>query len=193
MLGDIDVRTILAAADRAADIAEKGWSDYTGPGPGRYAGLTTAIVAGRRIPHLLRTLKNTAPGWDDWWEAMGPLHDTTDAAYIAQLRTIMDHPGVEPGPREDHLDATFSRELMRRAPRGTVSWFLNDDLGRSGWKVKLPDGSLEDVFFTIPMPIARAYASYAVAPDGRPLEMVFPGYLWAMRSLIATAHERFAM
>lgn len=185
------MHAILATANRAADLAEQGWVDYVGAGPRRYAGLANAVCLVRSIPSSLRRLKGRVGDWEAWWERSGSLHNDPDGLWIGQLRNSFDRAGTASGVPEVHLDAVFSSELDWRAPRGTVSTFVGDELGRTGWKVRMPDGTIETVFFTIPIPLARAYASLTVAADGRHLDAVFPRYLHAMRELVCSATTTF--
>jgi hypothetical protein len=44
----------------------------------------------------------------------------------------------------------LARELNRHAPPNTESTFLGDALGGNGWNVRMPDSSLEKVYFELP-------------------------------------------
>jgi hypothetical protein len=41
-------------------------------------------------------------------------------------------------------------ELNKHAPPNTVGTFFGDPLGGNGWEVKMPDGSIEKVYFELP-------------------------------------------
>ena len=186
MTVDSDVSAVLTAVRRAVGIAERGWVEYVTAGPRRFAGLATAICAASSIPILLPSLSTRVTGWDDWWMRTAHLRDDDDGAWIGHLRRAFQRPDA-PVVLPTYPDELLAMELAWRAPLGTVSTFVSDRFGRAGWKVKLTDDVVEDVYFSVPLAVAQAYAVSTIAPDGRHLDSVFPRYLSAMQMLAESA------
>jgi hypothetical protein len=165
--------------------------EYVSAGPRRFAGLATAIGTASSISSLLAGLGTRVAGWDDWWSAtIGPRVED-DSEWIRQLRRSFQQPQVPEVARTEPDDDVLTSELNWRAPHGTVGIFVSDRFGRSGWTVKLSEDVVEDIYFTVPVAVARAYAALTVAPDGRHIDAVFPPYLGAMRMLVEAATAMF--
>jgi hypothetical protein len=45
---------------------------------------------------------------------------------------------------------SFNTSQLPPAPPNTIDTFIGDGLGRSGWHVRMPDGSIEAVYFSLP-------------------------------------------
>jgi hypothetical protein len=91
----------------------------------------------------------------------------------------------------DYFDTSMFETLRRHAPAGTTSTFVGDQLGRSGWEVTLPDGSKNQVYFSLPTELARFSLSVADAPEGFSFEQDLPAWRDTLGEIVKQAREMF--
>jgi hypothetical protein len=148
---------VLANVREMLSMAEAGWNDAVGQDARRRRpGLMNLFTYGRSVTFAIQTMKSVDPGFEDWWApyqarmAADPL-----MRYFNTTRTEIIHQG--------HL-ATFTRmeintddmgalvrELTRNAPPNTIRMFLGEnETGGNGWEVRMPDGSITKVYFSLP-------------------------------------------
>jgi hypothetical protein len=154
-----DKERIFANTREMLELARAGLADATGPDPRRRRpGLMNLFTYGRSVTLAIQTMRNTDPGFEDWWR---PYQDRmagdslmryfnnrrTDIVHEGELRTGSYTVIGSQGPVDM---GALMQELSRDAPPNTESIFLGDPLGGNGWEVRMPDGTLEKVYFDLP-------------------------------------------
>tara|TARA_R110002020_G_scaffold203551_6_gene407324 strand:- start:916 stop:1518 length:603 start_codon:yes stop_codon:yes gene_type:complete len=186
---------VIAAARRTLDIAWQGWTDYLDAGERRYAGLITAITLSRSVTNVLQNLKHLVEGFDPWWEAARTVLYNETASWFVELRNVIEKQGTIAGMsasvRFDKIPLEEVRRMRRVAPEGARALFLVDELGRNGWDVELPDGSSVRVYYRADDPLLHQTLRFDSAPNGRPIEELFPTYFGWLRDLVDEAERRF--
>ena len=98
---------------------------------------------------------------------------------------------------------TFSgnpSELIKRSqpPPGAKSFFIGDQIGGSGWKVELPDGSVARYYVAIPSDLPNFDLSIKVylseAPEqfhGTPVEELCEKYISYLNGMVQEAKRHF--
>lgn len=150
---------IFANTREMLAMAKGGLADFVSGDPRRRRpGLMNLFTYGRSVTMTMQTMKNTDPAFEEWWAllqakmAQDPLmrffnKARTDILHEGELLTtnytvIGAHGPVDIG--------ALVRELNHHAPPNTVATFFGDQIGGNGWEVRMPDGSLEKVYFDLP-------------------------------------------
>lgn len=154
-----DKERIFANTSEMLDYARAGLADATAPDPRRRrSGLMNLFTYGRSVTLVIQTMKNTDPAFEEWWRpyqkwmAGDPLmhyfnERRTDILHEGELRTgSYTHIGAQ-GPVDI---GALIQELSRHGPPNTEGIFLGDQLGGNGWQVRMPDGTVERVYFDLP-------------------------------------------
>ena len=115
------------------------------------------ITYGRTTTLTLQTMKHTDEGFTGWyapWQAK--FAEDPLMAYFNQSRTAIIHEGhlhvstvTSIGARGGLDPIKMLEEMNQYAPPGTEEAFI-DNQCRSGWRVRMPDGSLQSVYFAMP-------------------------------------------
>jgi hypothetical protein len=137
-------------------MTEVGYADAISEDPRRRRpGLLNLFTYGRNATMALQTMKSLDDGFAEWWRpyqekmASDPLMH-----YFNRTRTEIEHEGALPTSTVTHikhLDGPILQELDRHAPPNTVSTFFGEGAtGGNGWEVRMPDGSTEKVYFSLP-------------------------------------------
>ena len=80
-------------------------------------------------------------------------------------------------------------------PPHAESAFMGDSEGRSGWIVKMPDGSTEKYFVKVPESVAKIDVIFRDAPKSLEhvsVVVIVERYLSYLEGLISEARQRFA-
>ena len=121
------------------------------------AGLRNAVVFGRAVTNSLQKLRGTEVGREDFdawytpWQKK--LKEDPGFKFLYQLRSQILKEGIlktSSGVRINHLNTSDAYELMKKAPFNVKSMFIGDAYGQSGFKVILPDGSVEKYYIELP-------------------------------------------
>jgi len=190
------VASVLATAEKVLGFAEAGFQDYLKRADSAESGLHNAITQGRSVTFILQNLSSKVDGWEEWY---GPrqqaLRDDPSAKWLVELRNRIEKQG-QAGKYNNSISIDFlhSAQLAgfaRNAPEGTTETFVGDPLGRSGWKVTLPDGSETVLYFSVPSHFWRTSISVDGSPEGFTLDEDLPRWFDQLRQLIAEARAEY--
>jgi hypothetical protein len=141
-------REMLARAkDAAAELASKD------PLKRRPAIMNLAVY-GRAVTNVIEGLRSIEPDFDEWYKPQTSLmREDPLMRFFYKLRTEILKKGqleVSTSTYVGYMDGAVIQRLMASAPPGTESMVFGDQTGGNGWDVRLPDGSLERVYFEMP-------------------------------------------
>jgi hypothetical protein len=178
------------------EIANLGARDYYDAGDRRMAGLYNAVTNGRSVTFVIQKLRGRAAGFDEWYEGVvAALQADEVGRWFVKLRNRIEKEGslgeVSTYGELHRLDDDLITRLFAHAPPNTAGIFFGDEWGRSGWDVRLVDGTRVPVFFQLPMGIGFSTINIADAPGGRSVEELLPGWLQSMDDLVTNAERLF--
>ena len=118
----------------------------------RRADIANVIIWGRAITFVVQNLRSAVGGkvFDSWYESY--LTEMKSSELLKKFKDVRNELEKEGNLRTlgsgtiDHLDSKDIDYLNRIAPKNAVSIFLGDQLGGSGYNVKLSDGTIETVY-----------------------------------------------
>ncbi|TFD58002.1 hypothetical protein E3T43_07065 [Cryobacterium sp. Hh7] len=191
-----DAPSVVRAAEKTLSFARQGLTDYLVRKERTQAGLHNAIIHGRSVTFVLQNLKNLHPDFEKWYEIVASrLRADPKARWFVELRNRIEKQGQIGDSHSSfkmyNFDSSKINTMNRDAPSGTVSMFFGDSMGRSGWEVLLPDGSLTEVFFELPLEIATFQLSMAEAPEGFSFEKDLPDWLDQLEAIVQEARSKF--
>lgn len=183
---------ILRAARQRLDFAAEGWNDYLLGGSRRPSGLHNFVTHGRGVTFVIQNLRGKANGFDDWYSVIEKrLRADPVCVWFKDLRNQMEKQG-RAETASAFMGASFSPDdLMRSAPPGTVGIGIGDSWGRSQYNVQLADGSVTEVYFTVPDWVGSVTTYVKGAPDGRPIEELGAHYLAVLEDILDDAESSF--
>lgn len=121
------------------------------------AGLRNAVVFGRAVTNSLQKLRGTELGkseFDSWYRPwQTKLEEDEGFRFLYKLRSQILKEGILEASSEvhiNHLDTSDAYDLMKKTPLNVKSMFIGDANGQSGFKVVLPDGSIENYYIKLP-------------------------------------------
>lgn len=92
--------------------------------------------------------------WETWWNKYAPvLKDDPLCVTFRQLRNYFEKQGgVSPGGVSVSIGSLNTREISWYffPPRGDADFFIGDHLGRSGWKIRRPNGKVDYRYVELP-------------------------------------------
>ncbi len=171
---------MLDVFDRVAatlQTARYGLEDLTSPDPGRQlSGLRNLVVFGRAVTNVLQNLRGVAPDFDQWY---GPkvqeMRDDPLLRYFYALRSEILKKGSLQTSRSVYISSFSPATDLRRfgpPPPGATGFFIGDANGGTGWHVRLPDGTQETYYVSLPADIGTISIVLSDPPSahlGRPL------------------------
>jgi hypothetical protein len=141
-------------------MAEAGLADAVSRNPQRRrAGLMNLFTYGRSVTLAIQTMKHANPGFAEWWEPyQRAMKGDPLMAYFNEARTDVIHEGQLSVRTSTVIGASgpvdlaaLVRPLNQHAPPNTVGTFFGDSgTGGDGWVVRMPDGSTEKIYFSLP-------------------------------------------
>jgi len=160
---------IIRSAEETLKTAEQGLEDLIkGPSERELSGLRNLIVFGRAVTNILQNLRSTEPDFDTWYkryrEEMGndPL-----MKYFYELRSKTLKEGLLETSTHTYIRQLRIPEDLARfgpPPPNAGGFFIGDNLGGSGWKIQLPDGSIEKYYVELPSDIGSVSLHFPDAP-----------------------------
>jgi hypothetical protein len=194
-VSDRTVPEILQALRQTLELAQLGRDDYLAGGHRRYPGLTTAVTSGRSVTFVLQNLRGHAEGFDEWYEPeRQKLADDPVGRFFVQVRNKIEKQGTA-GQLSNTLTLNgtlATAEILKSPPSGAIGRFIGDQLGRSGWTIRLADGTETQVFTATPA--AEVIAQRLLlegAPDDRDLGALLTTWIRQLEALVARAEKRF--
>ncbi len=167
------------------------------------AGVRNLVVFGRAITNALQNLKNIAPDFDGWYE---PLQSEMKADPLMKFFYDIRSEILKQGELRVHSKGTFSGnpfELSNRyrsqQPPNALGFVIGDQLGGSGWLVRLPDGSTEMCYVEIPSDIQNFDLAidvyFSKIPEqfrGVPVKELCEKYISYLENMVNDAKQRFS-
>lgn len=144
-------KEIIAAAMEHLKTARFGLQDVNSSSAERKtAGLLNVAVFGRSATFALQNLSSVTPEFDEWYsKKQEELKADVLMTYFNKLRRKITHEAH--APRVTGIQITkFTLDMLGPAPPGAIDAFLGDSEGRSGWTIRLADGSTDKYFVDIP-------------------------------------------
>jgi hypothetical protein len=151
---------IFANTREMLAMAEAGLADATGRDPRRRrAGLMNLFTYGRSVTFAIQTMRHADPDFEEWWKPyQARMQADPLMKYFNTVRTDVLHEGQlsvhaamtigVDGPIDI---GALMQEIDRYAPPNTVGTFLGENsTGGNGWNVRMPDGSIQKVYFDLP-------------------------------------------
>src|SRR5437016_5325111 len=197
---------IVRAAEEMLATAKRGLTDLNGIEPERkFVGLQNLAVFGRAVTNVLQNLRAIdRERFDRWYEPYRKqMQDDELMRFFYELRTEILKRGNLPASAGVHIHSlTLSDDLSRFGPppQGAVGFFIGDSKGRSGWEVKLPDGSTEIYYVQWPEEVMTINVLFSSPPSshlGKPIlertaESLGKLYFEYLSKMLANAHRVFA-
>jgi hypothetical protein len=151
---------IFANTREMLSMAEAGLAGAISRDPRRRRpGLMNLFTYGRSVTMAIQTMKHTDPAFTEWWAPyQANMSKDPLMKYFNTERTNVLHEGqltatastVIGGQGPMNIGALI-RELSKHAPPNTVGTFFGEGrTGGNGWQVRMPDGSIENVYFDLP-------------------------------------------
>lgn len=192
-------------------MAEAGFALATGAEAGqRRAGLMNLITYGRSVTFALQTMKSVDPDFEAWYApyqekmASDPLMRYFGAARNEILKEgqLSAGAGVTVGAHGPVDLGALIAELSRQAPPNTVGTFFGEArTGGDGWRVLMPDGSTQNVYFTLPdsvdiksdfFPTDPPKEHYGSLITDASMANLGALYIGALKEIVANFEERFS-
>jgi hypothetical protein len=203
-----NIGDVLAGARTTLQTAEHGYEDFTqGSSESRKtAGLWNVLNWGRSVSIVLQHIRTFEPvAFDEWYAPKeAEMRADSNFQYLKELRNQVTKEGAPvPTTGSMYIESATGADLMPQgpAPAGTVGTFVGDNLGGSGWVVRLPDGTEDKVYASLPLPQgvrATLWANFAsptvekrLDPPTERVDHVLRDYLDYLGRLVAEASERF--
>ncbi len=174
------------------DIARTGQGDYIAGGERRISGLYQAVTSARSVTFVLQTMRNDVEGFDQWYDAIrAELGADPTCKWFVEVRNRIEKEG-SPGQTSSSVCINHLDTSRLQPPPGAVSMFIGDSLGRSGWVIRLPDGTEQTVYFTLPSHVVSTHYLIADAPYKRDVGELLDYYLERLQSVVDRARDFLA-
>jgi hypothetical protein len=151
---------IFANTREMLAMAENGLAQTTSEDPKqRRAGLMNLFTYGRSVTAAIQTIKHIDLEFEDWWKSYQAWMQADPLMkYFNQARVEVIHEGrlsvhssTVIGAKGPVNIGALMRELNKYAPPNTVGTFFGEGgTGGNGWELKMPDGSTQKVYFSLP-------------------------------------------
>lgn len=175
------------------DFARLGAKDFSDRGDRKLPGMYNAVTSGRSVTFVLQKLTGRAPGFEGWYaEVREKLKADPVSKWFVELRNRMEKEGTH----GDSFETVYFKNLnpgaiARQGPPGTVDTFINGPDDLSGWNVRLPDGSITQVYFQLPASMSWSRLTIADAPGKAHLEDLLPQWLDGLEAIVEEAEQKF--
>ncbi|MGD9534812.1 MAG: hypothetical protein AB7V56_13720 [Candidatus Nitrosocosmicus sp.] len=134
------------------ELAELG----KGPSHSKINNMRNIVVYGRQVSFILQKLRSVLPEgqFDKWYEPYKEeMKNDELMKFFVDLRNSIEKEGNTKTINVGHirrLDTSMLPKLMGNQHPYATSFFMGDTKGRSGWEIKLPDGTEDKIFVEIP-------------------------------------------
>ncbi len=151
------VSEVLRRAEEVLETARLGLEDLLGPDPRkRLSGIYNVAVFGRSTTLALQNLRSAVDDrehFETWYAGhVERMNSDPLFRYFVELRNEI----LKEGPPRTSVsfstrNLTINPEEARRsAPPGAETMFIGDRRGGSGYKIRMPDGTLERYYTDLP-------------------------------------------
>jgi len=145
-----EIEKILQNAKSAFENAKNGLEILNGNNYDQYPfGFHSVAVFGRSVTFILQNLRSKVNNFDLWY---GPyVEEMNKDPLMARFKDIRN--SIEKEGVDDVVSTTYVKRLDQSilvrmpAPPGCIGYFFGDRYGRSGFNIKLPDGTADIIYF----------------------------------------------
>lgn len=153
-------RGILRRIDLAFDL----FPDY----PDRerqVAAMHNVVMLGRTVTFTLQNMQHSAPGFSAWygpWQA--EMKEDPLLRYFKDLRNQIEKQGREGASVSTHVHS-FTVKDLPPAPPNAVNFFMGDQNGGDGWRVRAEDGRIEKIYVKLPQSMVTTVLGFDELPE----------------------------
>ena len=147
-----DIAQILRNARTALLNAKQGLNILNGVDYEQYPyGFHSVVVFGRSVTFILQKLKLKVDNFEIWYDPYR--EEMKNDPLMTRFKDIRN--SIEKEGEDDVVSATHIKNLNTSvftrlpAPPGCIGYFFGDKYGRSGFNIRLPDGSEDIIYFDI--------------------------------------------
>ncbi len=161
-----EVQEIIERADDTLRAAFMGLDMMnSASGKTKKLGLRNVLTFARSVTFVLQNLSGKDPRFESWYsphqEAMK--HDQV-FCFFRDARNNLEKQGRLETKHSTNVHF-FGSEVMaqfeKQRPPGAESFFIGDNLGGSGWEIKLPSGEKEKFYVNMPEEIATVELQFS--------------------------------
>jgi hypothetical protein len=149
-----------------------------------------AVVFSRMATFALQNLSSMIPEFESWYkEKQAIMRADPLMKYFNELRRKIEHEAEAPGVKVAF--SVFTPSMLGPAPSAAVASFAGDEYGRSGWMLRMPDGTFQKYFVDVPSVKAMLTLDDAPVSDDKQAATLAGIYLDRVAAVIAEAREKF--
>jgi hypothetical protein len=195
-------KDILQKTKDMLKATELGLDDVVKGDPNRRAsGLRNVVVFGRSVTNILQNLRSTESSFDDWYgKYREEMRKDELMRYMYELRSIILKEGELQTSSSVYIRKLNTNDVSRfPRPPNAIGFFVGDGLGGSGWKVKMPDGSIERYYVDLPKETCMVNLNFRNAPkihrgkdiDDKRVQHICSLYVTYLRDMVNDAYRVF--
>ncbi len=205
----VTIKSIIKDTRDTLKTAEYGLQDLTGGDEERkLPGLRNLVVFGRAVTNVLQRLRNKAPDFEQWYMRYEKEMESDPLMkYFYNLRSEILKEGklkTSWHTRFKKLDLQIDSKRIQvnskrfRSPPNAKNFFI-DGVGRSGWEVQLPDGSIQKYYVELPSSAVAINLNFQNSPKfhlGKEIEdlsakALSTMYITYLRKMVDDAEIKF--
>lgn len=167
-MSDDTINYTLKKVKETLDIAENGYALLSNGGKNvEKTALANVTVFGRAVTNVLQKLRSQVTGFDDWYSLyQKEMSNDPLLRYFYSLRSQIIKEGEYNLERTLYINHFKASDIDRiERPPGAVAFFMNDEIGGSGWMVNQPDGSEAKYYVELPPDIGWISFEFSNPPD----------------------------
>ena len=198
---------IIKDTEMMLKMAKQGLEDLIkGPPKRKLSGLMNLTVYGRAVTNVLqnlRSINSMKPDFDAWYKKYREeMKNDPLMRYFYKLRSKILKEGLLETSTHAYIRQLRIPEDLTRfgpPPPNAKGFFIGDNLGGSGWKIQLPDGSIKPYYVELPADIGFVSLHFPNPPKyhlGQEIrDISIPNlakmYIDYLQQLVKAAKERF--
>ncbi len=194
-LKDVD-RVLLITKNSLGDLKDKDPNK-------RISGIYNVAVWGRSVTNVLQNLRSVEPEFNSWYDPYAQeMKNDPLMRFFYELRSEVLKEGTTEFGTSTIINNLSPQSFARieRPPFETEGFFMGDEIGGSGWDIKLPDGSTEKYYVAIPPDIGGSYINFSNPPtshlgkdcSGKSIYELCQMYVEYLESMVKDAKKRFS-
>jgi hypothetical protein len=191
------VEEVLATAKQMLGVARLGIKIYAAGDEDRFAGVYNVASGGRAVTFTLQKLRGMVDGFDEWYTPIQEdLANDRVCVWFKDLRNRLEKQGdSRVGAGYVYISSLSPHDLLRYAPPlvegATLRGFVvGDELGRSFWNIRLPDGTEDRSYFKFPAKFGSVRLTMGDAPDDRDFAELAQHYVSKLEAIMNGAVAR---
>lgn len=198
-----DVKVVLIKAEETLQTARFGYEDLVSANrQRRMSGVRNLVVFGRSVTFVLQNLKSVV-GKDEfnaWYEPIqeGMKSDVVMRYFVTLRNEILKQGKINLSTSASLSMSSGDMTKLGRPPPGAESFFVGDQLGGSGWIVKLNDGSEEKYYVDLPTSMGKVSQHFSDLPvpendelQKKSIEQLSEYYLEELEKILDSARKTF--